>query len=89
MSDSKDISSDHSHERPINALTFDAETSQQEERYRNAPYRVALDRAIYLLDRDLAPTQKVRAFTKGRATLDRLGAEQVEQRVRTLSLIHI
>jgi putative hydrolase len=42
------------------------------------PYRLAIDRAIYLLDRDLAPVQKVRAFVKGRAILDGLEPEQVE-----------
>ncbi|MEM7273651.1 MAG: PHP domain-containing protein [Actinomycetota bacterium] len=47
-----------------------------------APYRAAIDRVVYLLDRDLAPVQKVRAFVKGRAILDRLGADEVEQRVR-------
>ncbi len=49
---------------------------------RKAPYQEAIDRVIYLLDRDLAPIQKVRAFTKGRDILDRLGAEEVEARVR-------
>lgn len=47
-----------------------------------APYQEAIDRVIYLLDRDLAPIQKVRAFTKGRAILDRLDPEEVESRVR-------
>ncbi|MEM7324777.1 MAG: PHP domain-containing protein [Actinomycetota bacterium] len=47
-----------------------------------APYQDAIDRVVYLLDRDLAPLQKVRAFTKGRAILDRLGAEEVEARAR-------
>jgi len=42
------------------------------------PWRAAIDRAIYLLDRDLAPVSKVRAFTKARDLLDRLEPEQVE-----------
>ncbi len=50
------------------------------------PFRVALDRVIYLLDRDLAPTQKVRAFIRGRTILSELAAERgpevVEQLVR-------
>ncbi len=34
------------------------------------PYLVALNRTIYLLDRSLAPTQKIRAFGKGRTILN-------------------
>ncbi len=48
------------------------------------PFRVALDRAIYLLDRDLAPTQKVRAFIRGRTILSDLAAEQGEEAVEDL-----
>jgi putative hydrolase len=44
----------------------------------HAPWRVAVDRVIYLLDRDLAPVSKVRAFTKARALLDHLEPDQVE-----------
>ena len=47
------------------------------------PHRLALDRAIYLLDRDLAPVQKVRAFARGRTLLDGLDPDQVELLVRT------
>ena len=46
------------------------------------PYAEAIDRVIYLLDRDLAPVQKVRAFVKGRAVLDRLDPAEVERRAR-------
>jgi len=48
------------------------------------PFLVALDRAIYLLDRDLAPTQKVRAFVKGRAILSELAGERGDQAVEDL-----
>jgi putative hydrolase len=44
------------------------------------PYAEAIDRVVYLLDRDLAPVQKVRAFTKGRAILDQLDPDEVERR---------
>lgn len=54
-----------------------------------APYREALNRAIYLLDRDLAPVQKVRAFVKGRAILDQLGPEEVESRAQTNTLTQL
>ena len=46
------------------------------------PYREAIDRVVYLLDRDLAPVRKVRAFTKARELLDGLGPQQVEALVR-------
>jgi len=49
-----------------------------------APFKVALDRVIYLLDRDLAPVQKVRAFAKGRTLLSELAAERGEQAVEEL-----
>jgi putative hydrolase len=49
-------------------------------------YGEAIDRVIYLLDRDLAPVQKVRAFTKGRAILDALGPDEVERRARSGTL---
>ena len=42
------------------------------------PYREAIDRVIYLLDRDLAPVRKVRAFAKARDLLDGLGPAEVE-----------
>ncbi len=46
-------------------------------------YRQAMDRTIYLLDRSMAPTQKIRAFNKGRAILDEVervgGPGSVEQ----------
>ncbi len=58
-----------------------------------APYRTALSRTIYLLDRSLAPTQKVRAFVKGRNTLDEVervgGPGSVEQLVRQSKLTSI
>ena len=53
------------------------------------PYAAAIDRVIYLLDRDLAPIQKVRAFTKGRAILDRLDPDEVAQRVRQGTLTNL
>lgn len=53
------------------------------------PYRAALDRVIYLLDRHLAPVQKVRAFVKGRDLLDALGAERVESLARAGRLTSI
>ena len=53
------------------------------------PYAEAIDRVIYLLDRDLAPVQKVRAFVKGRAILDRLEPEEVERRVRQGTLTNL
>ncbi len=49
----------------------------------------AIDRVIYLLDRDLAPIQKVRAFTKGRAILDRLSPDEIEERVRRGTLTNL
>ncbi len=48
------------------------------------PYRRALDRAIYLLDRDMAPTRKIRAFVKGRAILSELAGEQGDDAVEAL-----
>ena len=44
------------------------------------PYAAAIDRVVYLLDRDLAPVQKVRAFLKGRVILDALDPTEVEER---------
>lgn len=40
----------------------------------------ALDRAVYLLDRDLAPAQKVRAFTRARDLAHELGDEELAAR---------
>ncbi len=54
-----------------------------------APYRAALNRTIYLLDRDLAPVQKVRAFVKGRAILDQLDPSEVEDRARANTLTQL
>ena len=54
-----------------------------------APHLAAIDRVIYLLDRDLAPIQKVRAFTKGRAILSRLDPAEVEQRSRQGTLTNL
>ncbi len=53
------------------------------------PYAEAIDRVIYLLDRDLAPVQKVRAFVKGRQILDRLDPDEVERRVRQGTLTNL
>ncbi|MDH3294106.1 MAG: PHP domain-containing protein [Acidimicrobiia bacterium] len=49
------------------------------------PYRVALERAIYLMDRGMAPTRKVRAFTKGLAVLSELAASGGEEAVEELT----
>ncbi len=49
----------------------------------------AIDRVIYLLDRDLAPVQKVRAFMKARAALVELGAEEVAARVAAGTLTSV
>lgn len=54
-----------------------------------APYRKGLNRAIYLLDRDLAPVQKVRAFVKGRAILDQLSVEEIDRRSSTNTLTQL
>ncbi len=54
-----------------------------------APYRSAIDRVIYLLDRGLAPIQKVRAFTKAGVTLDALGADQVQARAKAGTLTRL
>ena len=54
-----------------------------------APYQTAIDRVIYLLDRDLAPVQKVRAFVKGRQILDRIGADEVAERVHRGTLTNL
>jgi putative hydrolase len=53
------------------------------------PYRAAIDRVIYLLDRDLAPVQKVRAFIRARDLLDGLAPDQVELLVRSGRLTSI
>ena len=50
------------------------------------PYRVAINRAIYLLDRGLTPVQKVRAFSKGLAVLDDLAAEWGAKAVEELAM---
>lgn len=55
----------------------------------DAPYMAAVDRVIYLLDRDLAPVQKVRAFAKGRAVLDKLDPAEVERRARQGTLTNL
>ena len=49
---------------------------------KHPPWRTAIDRAIYLLDRDLAPVQKVRAFVRARELLSHLEPDQVETIVR-------
>ena len=52
-------------------------------------YLEAIDRVIYLLDRDLAPGQKVRAFMKARAALVELGSESVSVRVQAGTLTDV
>lgn len=49
------------------------------------PFLRALNRTIYLLDRSLAPTQKVRAFAKGRTILAALEATDGPGTVETLA----
>jgi putative hydrolase len=46
----------------------------------------ALDRAVYLLDRGLAPPQKVRAFQRAAATIEGLGDAELEARAAAGSL---
>ncbi len=41
----------------------------------------ALERAVYLLDRELAPSQKVRAFKRAAEIVDEVGFEEIEARV--------
>jgi putative hydrolase len=43
----------------------------------------ALDRVVYLLDRALAPSPKVRAFSRARQIVAELGDDQVAELVRT------
>ncbi len=56
-------------------------------------YAEAIDRVVYLLDRDLAPVQKVRAFLKGKAILDELaatdGADAIEVRANAGTLVRL
>jgi len=51
-----------------------------------APFQVALDRVIYLLDRDLAPVQKVRAFVKARQLLNEIPENEVAERAKAGTL---
>ncbi len=53
------------------------------------PWRQAIDRAIYLLDRDLAPTQKIRAFVKARSLLESLEPAEVELLARAGKLTSV
>jgi putative hydrolase len=46
----------------------------------------AIDRATYLMDRALAPTQKVRAFRNAAAVVAELPADELAERVRTSTL---
>ena len=41
----------------------------------------ALDRALYLLDRERAPRQKVQAFVKAKAAAVELGPEEIARHV--------
>ena len=47
---------------------------------------MALERAIYLLDRELAPTNKVKAFKKALATIESLDTEEIATRAHTGTL---
>ncbi len=49
----------------------------------------ALQRAIYLLDRELAPANKVRAFKNAQAAIADIGPTETERRVRDGSLTSI
>ena len=49
----------------------------------------ALERAIYLLDRELAPSNKVRAFKKAMDAVISLGDEETERRARAGSITDI
>ena len=49
----------------------------------------ALDRALYLLDRERAPRQKVQAFVKAKAAAVELGLEEVAQRAAAGTLTDI
>jgi putative hydrolase len=49
----------------------------------------ALERAIYLLDRELAPTNKIRAFQNALTTVLDLGEDETEIRARTRSIIDL
>ncbi len=48
------------------------------------PYRTAIERAVYLLDRGHTPVQKVRAFSKALTLLDELAAEWGENAIGEL-----
>jgi putative hydrolase len=48
--------------------------------------RTALDRIVYLLDRDLAPSVKVRAFQRAAVIVDELGPEELARRVESGTL---
>ncbi len=49
----------------------------------------ALERAIYLLDRELAPSNKVRAFKKAIDTIDSLDHDEITQRARAGTLTEL
>jgi len=49
----------------------------------------ALKRAIYLLDRELAPSNKVRAFQKALATVDTIGPEEIANRAAAGTLTEL
>ena len=50
---------------------------------------VALERAIYLLDRELAPSNKVRAFKKALDTIGSMDPGEVEQRAQANTLTEL
>ncbi len=49
----------------------------------------ALDRAIYYLDRQFAPREKVRAFRNARATIAEIGPAETAERVHHGTLTHL
>ena len=51
-----------------------------------APHLKAIDRVMYCLDRSLAPTQKTRAFAKGRAILANIETEKLKAMAKDGSL---
>jgi putative hydrolase len=57
----------------------------EEDRGTTAAYRAAVERAIYLMDRGLAPARKVRAFIRGLTVLSELAATEGESAVEALA----
>ena len=50
------------------------------------PVGEALDRVVYLLDRSLAPRQKVRAFRRAIDIVAETGADEIARRARAATL---